>query len=126
MSEAVADSSALLALLQAEQGWQVVENYLPGLTVSTVNLSEVVAKLAESDMPEDKIGGLLRGLSLRVIPFDEAQAIRAGMLRPVSRPYGLSLGDRVCVALGLILGLPIVTADRSWKSLQVGDIRLIR
>ena len=88
MNRAIADSSALLVLLQAEAGWEIVESYLPNLAVSTVNLSEVVAKLAERGMPGEKVLDVLSGLSLQIIPFDEEQALRSGMLRPLSRPFG--------------------------------------
>ena len=43
----VLDASALLALLLAEPGAARVAALLPDATVSAVNLSEVVAKLAE-------------------------------------------------------------------------------
>lgn len=42
--------------------------------------------------------------------------------------FGLSLGDRVCLALGLHIQYPVLTADRDWGKLpnMVLDIRLIR
>ena len=116
----------MLALLQAESGWEAVANYLPHLALSAVNYSEVVAKLAGKGMPENKVVEVLGGLSLRIIPFDEEQALRSGMLRPLSQPLGLSLGDRACVALGVYLDLPILTTDKAWKSLPLGDIRVVR
>jgi ribonuclease VapC len=48
-------------------------------------------------------------------------------LRPLTRAQGLSLGDRACLATGLRLGRPVITADRSWAALDVGvTIQLIR
>ena len=47
MSEVVLDASALLALLNDEPGAGEVEKTVPGAIISAVNLSEVVAKLAE-------------------------------------------------------------------------------
>ncbi len=53
MSSAVLDASALLALLNDEQGGALVAAALDrGAAIGAVNLSEVVAKLAESGMPE--------------------------------------------------------------------------
>lgn len=126
VSKAVADSSALLTLLQAESGWEMVESYLPHLVLSTVNFSEVVAKLAERGMPQNKVIEVLSGLSLQIIPFDGEQALRSGMLRPITRSIGLSLGDRVCIALGLMLDLPILTADKAWTLLPIGKVQLVR
>jgi PIN domain nuclease of toxin-antitoxin system len=37
------------------------------------------------------------------------------------------LGDRVCLALGLALKVPVYTADKSWKKLKVNvRIHVIR
>ncbi len=44
-----------------------------------------------------------------------------------SRPRGLSLGDRICLALAEREGLPVYTADPHWADLPLGiDIRVIR
>ena len=44
-----------------------------------------------------------------------------------SRPLGLSLGDRACIALAEELAAPALTADRSWLRLDVDvEIRVIR
>jgi PIN domain nuclease of toxin-antitoxin system len=49
------------------------------------------------------------------------------MMRQVSRRAGLSFGDRACLALALIHGLPVLTADRAWAKVDVGvEVRLIR
>ena len=48
-------------------------------------------------------------------------------LRTLTRVQGLSLGDRSCLALGLRLGRPVLTADRGWLAVDVGvSVRLIR
>jgi PIN domain nuclease of toxin-antitoxin system len=66
-------------------------------------------------------------LRLPVIPFDAADAKIVASLWPPTRPSGLSLGDRACLALGLRLGVPVLTADRAWASLKLGvDVGVIR
>ena len=127
MAKVVLDASAILALLNAEPGSRVVEESLPEAAVSAVNLSEVVAKLSERGMPEAAIRVALEGLGLEVHPFDAAAAHSAGMLRSATRGPGLSMGDRACLALGLFLSAPVLTADGTWKKLKVGvKVRLIR
>ena len=121
MTEVVLDASAILALLHEEAGASTVEAAIrAGATVSTVNLSEVVAKLADSGIDQATIHEVLGNVQMDVVPFDEDLAFRAGLLRPVTRTLGLSFGDRACLALAQQLGLPAMTADRSWANLSVG------
>ncbi len=127
MPEVVLDASALLALLNREPGAELVAAALPSAAVSTLNLSEEVAKLAEAGVPEEAIRVALQGLPLEVVPFDQEQAYGAGLLRPYTKDLGLSLGDRGCLSLALRLGLPVLTADRAWQRLSVGaEVRVIR
>jgi PIN domain nuclease of toxin-antitoxin system len=127
VAKVVLDASAILALLNAEPGSRVVEESLPEAAVSAVNLSEVIAKLSERGMPEAAIRVALEGLGLEVHPFDDVAAHSAGMLRSATRGLGLSMGDRACLALGLSLSAPVLTADGTWKKLKVGvKVRLIR
>ena len=127
VSKSVLDASALLALLNAEDGCAVVQGYLPHAILSTVNLAEVITRLSSLGMPEEEIREALGVLGLEIIPFDEDQAFRAGLLSAYTRSLGLSLGDRACLALALTSDEIAVTADRSWKELDIGvDIQLIR
>jgi PIN domain nuclease of toxin-antitoxin system len=94
--------------------------------VCSVNLSEVVAKLAGHDMPEADIRRALN-LGLEVVPFDEALAWAAGLLRPQTRSAGLSQGDRACLALASSTSFPVLTADAVWGTLDLGiEIAVIR
>lgn len=127
MAESVIDASALLALLNAEQGADIVAEALPQGAISAVNLSEVVAKLCEAGMPEKAIRRALFPLGLEIVPFDAEQAYLAGLLRLTTRSAGLSLGDRACLSLSQKLGVPALTADRTWAALSLGTtIKVIR
>jgi PIN domain nuclease of toxin-antitoxin system len=129
LSEAVLDSSALLAVILEEPGAERVEALLPGAKVSAVNVGEVAAKLRDLGMPEGTIEIVLRGIQIDVCVHDLDAALASGFLRPATRSAGLSLGDRACLALAAALGLPAVTADRSWRGVaeavgvQVSTIR---
>ncbi len=127
MNNCVLDASAILTLLNNEAGAGTVQELLPGAIVSAVNYAEVVTRLSVLGMPENEILEALEMLGLEIIPFDEEQSFRTGILVNVTRPYGLSLGDRACLALALKSGLPAVTSDRAWQDLKAGiDVRLIR
>lgn len=127
MSEVVLDASALLAVLKEEPGHERVAEVVSRAAMGAVNLSEVAAKLADAGMPEEAVREALGGLALEVHDFDRELAFRAGMLRPATRPAGLSLADRACLALGHRLGLPVLTADQTWKDLDLAvEVRLVR
>lgn len=113
----VLDASALLCLLKGERGAERVLSVLPRAMVSAVNLSEVYGKLADAGGSADRIARAIGGLHLRVEPFDDDQAHRSGMLRPLTRSLGLSLGDRACLALAQHRGATALTTDRIWADL---------
>ncbi len=122
VTSCVLDASALLALLHQEPGEErVVEALASGAVMSAVNLSEVVAKLADIGMTEPDIRATVETLDIEVAEFDVSGAFATGMLRPPSRRAGLSLGDRACLALGQQRGLPVLTADTAWNSLSLGS-----
>lgn len=112
MDEQVLDASAVLALRYQEPGWQLVADVQHRL-VSSVNLAETLSKLIDRGHSPEDAEAALALLRLRVIPFDEAQAAEAARLRPLTRAFGLSLGDRACLALARVRGLPVLTADRT-------------
>jgi ribonuclease VapC len=128
VNEPVIDASALLALLNREHGEEAVaEAVARGATISTVNLSEVAAKLVDAGASEELIRRAIGALGLEIVPFDAELAYAAGMLRAATRAAGLSLGDRACLALAQHLGSEALTCDRTWSSLQLGaTVRMVR
>ena len=127
MSEYVLDASAVLALIHAEPGAERVEAILQAAVISAVNLAEVASRLADRGMPGDVVRRIFMRLRLPVVPLDEELAYAAGLLRPVTRAAGLSLGDRVCLALAGRLGAIAITADRIWTRIDLGvSIELLR
>jgi ribonuclease VapC len=130
----VLDASALLAFLHAEPGADLVAEVLASgdAEVSAVNWCEVLTKLASFGvMPEEAHSEMVnRGLTeaLRIVPFDLGQARLAASLYPVTYALGLSLADRVCLALGIAHEATVFTADRSWANARLSspDIRVIR
>jgi len=51
-----------------------------------------------------------------------ADAMEIARLRRLTRTRGLSICNRACLALAKRLGLPVVTADREWVSLDLGVV----
>jgi PIN domain nuclease of toxin-antitoxin system len=127
MANAVLDASAVLAHIRGEQGSRDFERIAADALLSTVNLAEIVAKLAERNLTLDQADAIIYRYDFVIVPFDEHLARRAGALRPATRSLGLSLGDRACLALAEREGLPAITTDRSWSKLELGiDIVVAR
>jgi ribonuclease VapC len=126
-SEVVLDASAVLAMLQAEAGGESVEQHLSRSAISSVNWSEVVQKASEHGVATQNLRTDLEALGLDVVPFSAAQAERAASLREPTRPLGLSLADRACLALALERSSPAFTTDRAWSALALEiEIRVLR
>jgi ribonuclease VapC len=113
----VLDASAVLALMDAEPGEQAVAAVLPGALLSSVNLAEVVSKLAERGMPPEQAHADALALGIDVVGFDEELALDAGALRPITRAAGLSLGDRCCLALARSRHAAVLTTETRWLSI---------
>jgi ribonuclease VapC len=95
--------------------------------VGTVNLAEVHGKLVSRGVPEKDAWEGARSLGAEVVDFDPEQARLVGTLVSKTQALGLSLGDRACLALGIVLKAPVYTADHAWKSLKLGvKIHVVR
>ncbi|MDQ6783107.1 MAG: type II toxin-antitoxin system VapC family toxin [Actinomycetota bacterium] len=119
----VLDASALLAYLQGEDGSDVVEECLQsGGACGTANWAEVAQKVRGHGGDWRLARALLTsyGLCLEPVTVDDAEHAALSWV-PGS---GLSLADRLCLALGQRLDAAIVTADRSWGTSH--SIRQIR
>src|SRR5437667_105017 len=92
-----------------------------------INLGEVQGKLVSLGLaPGDAWEATLSPIR-EATAFTAEHAEAAGNLITKTRPLGLSLGDRACLALGIVLRAPVYTADKSWKKLKLGvPIHLIR
>ena len=110
----VLDASAMLALINEEPGHEAVEAVMPGALLSSVNLAEVVSKLAERGMPAERAQAVTLALGPRIVDFDATLAEISGRLRPLTRASGLSLGDRCCLALAKHRGAVAFTTERVW------------
>ena len=122
MKAAVIDASALIAFVRRERGGDVVREWLRDARISSVNFAEVLQKLAESPEEEQLLKAVVQSFGVSVEPFDRELAFHVGRLYPKAR--SISLADRACIALGMRETLPVVTADRQWKSVDA-DVEVI-
>jgi PIN domain nuclease of toxin-antitoxin system len=128
------DASAVLALLNDEDGSEVVAAAIAdGAAISVVNLAEVLSKVAErGGDPAAAVSELRRAegskRALTIEPLTAADCIALARLRPITKRQGLSLADRACLALSERLGVPALTTDEAWEDVPDLDVevRLIR
>ena len=132
MNRSVLDASALLAYLNEEPGADVVENVLAaGAVISTANWAEVLSKAMEIGISPETLTAEMEkrgvlGNTMDVLPLTVEDSMEIARLRPLTRPFGLSLGDRACLALGKRLKVPILTADRIWAEVPGIHVTVIR
>ena len=128
MNEIVLDASAMLAIIFHEPGAErLTEEILDHAVASTVNLAEVQLKLVKKGyIPEEAWKDALE-LVTAVEPFTSEQVRIAGDLIATTEKYGLSLGDRSCLALAIALNAPVYTTEQAWKNIKLGvPIHVIR
>lgn len=126
-SPAVLDSSAILAVFLSEPGGERVLPILQGALLSTVNLAEVITRMIEVGAAAKHVWSRVESIQCEVCPFTAGQARVAAELRSVTRPFGLSLGDRACLALAIDRKATVYTTDKAWKNLDLGiQIEVIR
>lgn len=124
---AVLDASALLAVLHQEPGAREVEKYLDRAAMSSVNWAEVLQKSISREASIDGLREEVESLGLVITPFTAEDAEFSAKVWPTTKRFGLSLGDRACLALAHRVGLPAITADHSWSQLKIDvQVQVVR
>ena len=133
MGAVVFDSSAILAILFKEPGSAKLSSEIRSRAVaSSVILAEVQANSRgrrvsiQSLVGSDMSAALFKLVGSRN-HFNCDRRKISGDLIAQTKPFGLSLGDRACLALALELSAPVYTTDKIWSNLHLGiPIHVIR
>lgn len=113
----VLDASALLASAFGEPGGEAVRGLISGAIISAANWSEFYQKVQQRGVATQGMRAELEAAGLRIVPVSAQHAEAAADLWPMCRPLGLSLADRLCLALALAQPSRVYTADRVWTQL---------
>ena len=121
----VLDASAVLAFLQGEPGADEVESALPGACMSAANWSEVAQKVHSRGADWETARALLLAYGLLIEPVTAEDAERAASLW--QRGTGLSLADRLCLALTTRVNVRVLTVDKAWSGEPAAEgIRIVQ
>src|SRR5262245_34930840 len=127
MNRFVFDTSAVLAILLEEPGADVAEAAIRNALMTTVNLTEALTRCLDKHLPVEPTEEFLASHGIQFVEFGYDLARSAAALRIPTKPYGLSLGGRACLALAIREKATVVTADRVWAGLDIGcKIEIIR
>jgi ribonuclease VapC len=120
VTEVVLDASALIALLRGEKGAEKVLAVLPDCCISSVNVAETISKMIEYGDSLEQSAYQIERLRLDTVPFDDEQARIVASLWKRTRPAGLGLGDRACLALALSRSAAAYTTEGQWSKCETG------
>lgn len=121
----VVDASVVLAWLQDEPGSDEAEPMLMEGVIGAANWSEVLQKASQHGAPIGTVSRLLASFGLSVEAVVREDGERAAELWRAGS--SLSLADRLCLALGLRLGVEVATTDAAWVELENGpEVHILR
>lgn len=103
--------------MNEERGAHKAEPILDRSAISTVNLSETLQKSLSKGADVKGLKADLEALGISPVPFGADDAEAAAELWIHTKDFGLSIGDRACLATALRLDLPVITADSAWSNI---------
>lgn len=117
---AVLDASAIYAIIKDEPGNLKVRSVMAQSMVTTFNLAEIANKMIlKKQASHEEAWILLRSMIHHLYPIDMDLTILATSFSAViDSRFGISLGDKYCLALGKFLNKPIYTCDKAWKQFE--------
>ena len=119
-NKVIFDSSAFITLLSKEKGYSFLRSHLKNAFISTVTLADVYKYcIEEQNLTQDDCRRLTELSGLKVIDFCNEQALISADIISQTKPFGLSVIDRACLALGLYKKSPIVTCNKVWEQIKL-------
>jgi ribonuclease VapC len=119
------DTSALLALINKEPGYEQLESLLASSCISAVSLGEVVIELRKIGVPIAEIEEIVKEVIPEVIAFTHQMGFLSGSLASITEELGLSLVDRACVSTGIINNMVIYTTNQTLQKLQIDNLNVV-
>ena len=127
METTIIDSSVLLAIMQNEPESETYHEFLRYSVISSVNVAEVAGVLmARHNMPKNDTINAISQLVDNVINFTSEHAYISAEFEIVNKKnaYGLSLGDRACITLGVMMDGTIYTTDKIWQKVSFKNAKI--
>lgn len=110
-------------MLNNEAGANEVQAIISTAAASAVNVAEVASKLADHGLTDSEIRQVLE-IGFDTLPFGSDEIAVMPKLRRETVKYGLSLGDRCCLATALVNGGEVITADRAWARVAIPGLKI--
>lgn len=116
----VLDASVIYAIIKGEPINFNAAEILEHCVVTTYNIAEVANKMVlKKQCTHQDIWVLLESLIPHPYNIDmELSEVATSFSEVIDTRFGISLGDKYCLALGKLLNKPIYTADRAWKQFE--------
>ncbi len=107
----IIDASALLAWLHDEKGSQMVDEILDRSIISSINWSEVVQKSLSKGVEISGMKEDIEALGIKIEAVEISTAELASYIWLQNKNLGLSIADRICLALAQEKKVTVYTAD---------------
>lgn len=118
------DASAYIAYIGKESGYNEVQSIIDRASINMVTYTEIISFYARKGVDNILLKKICKYLD--IIGINEEISFNAGIMIKISQEYGLSLGDRICLATATHFHLPIYTADKIWLNLAAKlDVNII-
>ncbi len=126
----VLDASAALAYLLKEPGSLLVRQNLPSSIITSVNLIEVMRRLRRG-LSDVQAQTVCSTFASRIAGVEDVRNLdvftAARIYADFQKSHNISIGDAVCLAVGLRLGFEVWTTDAIWATLpDAGQVKVIR